>query len=378
MTVIHRLRVLTVALIVLISVGVQGQDEPRTPLPIFASFIPNVQFAPLYMAIEEGLFAAQGYDAQIIHGDENVGVLQIAQGELPLGIISGEQVIMAREQGIPVVFVYAWFREYPQAVVTPNTVTMTEPADLEGLRVGIPGPFGANYTALTALLTLAELDESDIQLQSIGYVAPDVMCAGRIDAAVVYSNNEPLEIQRRIDAGECGDLTGITIMPLGDFVRMASNGLVINEDTAANSPELVRAAVAAFDEGARRSVANPARAYLHALNHVENLPQSDEFVAALEAAAETFDAQFLADPSAEALAATRAAVRAELGEQFDAATLAQFDVLLATVSLWGYPELGIIDPDAWLTTRDVMAQMDIIPADFDLTGAYTDEFMPQG
>lgn len=367
--------ILVVAML-LLGVGAQAQDDGPMRLPIFASFIPNIQFAPLYVAIEAGHFADVGFEADIQHGDENVGVLQVAQGDPRYGIISGEQVILARNSGIPVKYIYSWFQKYPQAVVAPDTVPMAEPADLAGLRVGIPGPFGANYTALTALLALAGLTESDIQLESIGFVAPDIVCAGRVDAAVVYSNNEVLEIQRRINAGECGDITGINVLQVAEFANMASNGIVVSEDTIANHADEAQRLVAAFDAGSLGAIANPARAYLYSLNHVENLPQSAELVAALDAAADELDEFWLAEPSPDELAAKRAEIRAALGEQFDPADLAQFDVLLASIELWGHPLRGVIDDAAWTTTRDVMAQMGSVPADFDIADAYTDEFIP--
>lgn len=372
-----RLRVLIALTLMIAGTSVRAQDTQLTPLPIFASFIPNVQFAPLYVAIEDGHFAAAGFQAEIQHGDENVGVMQVAQNAPRYGIISGEQVILARNSGIPVKYIYSWFQSYPQAVVAKDSVPMEAPEDLAGLRVGIPGPFGANYTALTALLALAGLTEADVQLESIGYVAPDVMCADGVDAAIVYSNNEVLEIQRRIDAGECGDLTGINVLQVADFANMASNGIVVSEDTLANHAEEARAFVQAFDAGALGAITNPARAYLYSLRHVENLPQSDELVAAMEAAAEEFDAFAAEEPTAEGLSDKRAEVRAALGEQFDPAELAQFDVLLATVELWGHPARGIVSEEAWLMTRDVMAQMGSIPADFDVSSAYTNDFVPE-
>lgn len=373
-----RFRVVLISMLMLLASGARGQDAGLTRLPIFASFVPNVQFAPLYVAIEEGLFAKSGFEAEIIHGDENVGVLQVAQGELPFGIISGEQVILARANGIPVKFIYSWFQKYPQAVVTPDTIEMDSPEDMRGLRVGIPGPFGANYTALTAVLSLAELTESDIQLESIGYIAPDVICAGAVDAAVVYSNNEPLEIQRRIDAGTCGDITGLNIMQVSDFANMASNGIVTSEDTLANRADAVWAITTAFDGGSLRTITNPARAYLYSLNFVENLPQSPEFIAALTSASDEFESLLETLPSPEVIADKRAEIREELGTQFDSAELAQFDVLLATIELWGHPLRGIINEENWVNTRDIMAQMGSIPADFDVSDAYTMEFIPMG
>ncbi|NOG48805.1 MAG: hypothetical protein HND48_04595 [Chloroflexi bacterium] len=53
-------------------------------------------------------------------------------------------------------------------------------------------------------------------------------------------------------------------------------------------------------------------------------------------------------------------------------------MLLATIELWDHPLTGIIDDNAWLITRDTMAMMGSIPADFDITGAYISDFIPMG
>lgn len=350
--------------------GLTGaQDSTLQPLPFFASYIPNVQFAPLYVARENGYFAEAGFDLQVQHGDENVGVIQIAQGEPRYGLISGEQVLLARNGGVPVQFVYAWFQKYPIAVVVQGDIPFDEPADLAGLKVGVPGPFGANYTALVALLGLGGLTDSDIQMESIGYVAPDVFCAGGVQASIVYSNNEPLEIQRRIDAGECGDITSITVYQVADVAPMVSNGIVISEDTAANAPEEAAAVVAAFDAGLRDAIADPAQAYLYSLLYVENLPASEDFIAALEVLSAEAETAF---GTPEARAETLAALKAEFGN----AEVGQFEVLLATIPFWEGEAMGATTDEQWALTRDVLAKLGSVPADFDFSGAYFNDFVP--
>ena len=114
---------------------------------------------------------------------------------------------------------------------------ITSPADLKGKQIGIPGLFGASYTGVIALLAANDLTEQDVQLQSIGFNAPQVICVGGVQAAVVYVNNEPLQIQDRIDKNDCGSVTGITVFPVSDAADMVSNGIVTNEETIASDPD---------------------------------------------------------------------------------------------------------------------------------------------
>lgn len=360
-----------------VPVGVIAQDDAETQdLRFFLTFVPNVQFAPTYVTIANGHAADAGLTLIIEHGDENIGVDLIASNIIQFGVISGEQVIMARAGGRPVVYVYEWFQQYPVGVVIPDTVNVETVEDLRGLKVGIPGRFGASYSGFVALLAAHDMTEADVRLEPIGYAAPDMICMGGVDASVVYVNNEPMQVQQRANAGDCGDITSVTVIHVSDHADMVSNGLVTNEETLASNPDLVRAVVQAYDRGLRDVINNPAEAYLISLEFVENLPVNDAFRAALEAAAAA-QAAFLEDsPTREDVAASRADLLDALAQQFDDATLIQFRVLMATIDLWDGEILGHTDSESWELTLDILEMMDMLPGDVTLESAYTNVFVP--
>lgn len=370
-------KLLLVVLLVLTLSPISGQPVPTlTDFRFFLSYIPNIQFSPVYVAGAKGYFEAEGLNLLVENGDEPVGVEQIAVGDIPFGMISGEQVLLARSNGRPVVFTYQWFNKYPIAVVIPNTTPATTMAELKGLRVGIPGRFGASYSGLVAMLSANDMTENDIQVESIGFNAPDVICVGAVDAAVVYINNEPLQLQHRADAGNCGNITSFTVIPVADTANMVSNGVVTSEELVANNPELVSAGLRAFDQGLRDTINNPAEAYLLSQAYVENLPLTDEFKAALEAEAAS-QAEFLAtEPDREAITASRTALWERLQASFSSEDLIQFEVLLSTIDLWDAEQLGVTDEANWLLTQDVLIQLGVIAEPVDLTLAFTNDFLP--
>ncbi len=356
-----------------------AQDEPQD-IRFFLTFIPNIQFSPLYVAIENGYMGENGLNLSLEYGDENIGVDLIAVGEIPFGVIGGEQVLLARAGGRPVVFVYNWFQRFPVGIVVPDTTEGVETVnDLAGLRVGIPGRFGASYTGLTALLESNDMTEMDINLEPIGFVAPDVVCIGGVDASVVYVNNEPLQIQQRADAGECGAITSVRVFYVADYAPMISNGIITNEATIANDPALVAAMVTAFDSGLRDVINNPAQAYLLSLNHVDDLPITDELQAALEAAAQAQTEFLMTDPDPEDIAASRAALLDDLRQDFDDVLLIQFQVLLETIPLWEAEVLGFNDPEGWALTQEIITGMGLFVDDgeIELQAAYTNAFLPE-
>jgi NitT/TauT family transport system substrate-binding protein len=355
---------------------VSAQDTQQT---LFLTYIPNIQFAPVYVGLEKGYYADAGIELMLEYGDEPVGVDLIAAGQRQFGIISGEQVIAARANQRPVVFVYEWFQQLPIAVVTPSDSGIEMAEDLRGRRVGVPGRFGASYSGLVALLAAHEMSEADIQIEAIGFNAPEVICVGGIEAAVVYINNEPLQIQHRIDEGDCGSLTGITVIPISDSVQLVSNGLVTNESTIADQPDLVRAMVAAYDAGVRDAINNPAEAYLLSANYVEGI-LPDELRDALEPVAEGQAAWLAENPDAdrEAIAARNTEAFAELKSELPAEMLLQYQVLLETIRLWDGDAIGSTELEAWENTQETLLMMGFITAPLDnLIAAFTNEFLPE-
>lgn len=372
------LRLLTIAALLLMAVAGAAQEAaPAADETLFLTFVPNVQFSPVYTTIERGYFADAGFNIQIEHGDEPVGVDLIAAGQRNFGMISGEQVIAARGQGRDVLMIYQWFHDFPVGIVYSPESGITSAADLAGRTVGIPGRFGASYSGLIALLAANGMTEADIQLEEIGFNAPEVFCLGRIEASVVYANNEPLQIANRIAAGDCGDRQSIELLPVAAQVALVSNGLVTSRALLESDPERIAAFVDAFDAGLRDAVRNPAYAYLSSAPYVETLPLSDDLRQALEAAAAAsweFQAQN-PDATREDYQAQREALRAELGERFTADELLQFDVLLASIALWDAETLGLMEADAWEATQETLITMGFVETPLDLSLAFTNQFI---
>jgi NitT/TauT family transport system substrate-binding protein len=363
------MRRVQIVLFSLLLIGVSGagaQDLQPVKQTLFMTFVPNVQFSPVYAAIENGHMAENGIALEIEHAEENVGVDLVAANARQFGLFSGEEVIKARANGRPVVYVYEWFQKYPVGVVVSADSGIESVRDLAGRRVGIPGRFGASFNGLIALLLANDMQESDIQLEPIGFNAPEVFCMGGVEASVVYVNNEPLQIQQRAADGDCGNVSAVKVFRVSDAADMVSNGLVTNEQTIAEKPELVRGMVAAFDAGLRDVINNPAQAYLLSAAYVENLPMTDALRNALEGAAAD-QLEFLAtNPDRTAVAASRAALLETL----------QFRVLLATIDLWDADRLGYSEASSWDVTQKVLMNMDFIQQSIDLSLAFTDEFVP--
>jgi NitT/TauT family transport system substrate-binding protein len=300
----------------------EAGDLVHVKLPL--GYIPNVQFAPLYVAVEKGFFAEAGIEIEFDYSYETDALALVGADELQFAVVSGEQILLARARGLPVVYVAAWYQQYPVAVVSKVEQGLVTPADLKGKRIGLPVFGGANYIGLDALLFSAGLTESDVSLEPIGFTQVESLATDRVQAVSVYAANEP--VQLRAQGYEINEIL------VADYVRLASNGLIPNEKTIAENPDLVQRMVSVLVRALEYALANPGEAYELSKAHVENLAAADQAV--------------------------------------------QKEVLARSMELWKAERLGFSDMQAWENMQETLLKMGMLGGPLDLNAAFTNEFVP--
>lgn len=300
------------------------EEASSAPTRLTLGYIPNIQFAPIYVAIEKGYFEEVGFDVTLEYGSETDAVALIGAGNQTFAIASGEQVLLARAQGLPVVYVAAWYQDYPVGIVSFSDAQITEPQDLKGVTIGIPGLYGASYIGLITLLNTGDLTENDVNLLSIGFNQVEALVSEQAEAAVVYLANEPVVL--RSQGYE------VNTVRVADFMKLVANGLVTNEETLQKHPEQVFGFVEALLKGIADTIEDPDEAYEISKNFVENLAEADETV--------------------------------------------QRAVLDESIKLWQTQQPGYSEPTGWSNMQQVLLDMGLLEKVLDLNEAFTNDFLP--
>jgi NitT/TauT family transport system substrate-binding protein len=260
-------------------VGEAAGEMTAVRLPM--GYIPDPQYAPFYVALEKGYYADEGFEIEFDYSFETDGVALVGAGELPFAIVSGDQVILARAQEVPVVYVMEWFQRFPIAVISKAAAGIERAEDLAGRQVGLPGFFGASYVGYAGLLEAAGLSQADVNAEDIGFTQVEALLTDQAEAVVGYANNEPLQLTAQGEA--------INVIYVADVVDMVANGLITNEALIEQDPEQVRRFVRATLRGLDDTLADPAGAFEISKQYVEGL--DDERYGVLEASLPLWEAE---------------------------------------------------------------------------------------
>jgi len=284
-------------------------------------YIPDIQFAPFYVAQSKGYYKAAGLDVTFHHGIETDLIGSMVLGHDTFVFAGGDEELVARSKNLQVVDVATIFRRYPVSLIVPADSPIHTLADLKGHTIGVPGPFGSTYTGLLALLYQAHLSLSDIKVESIGFTQVAALLAHRVDAVMGYSNNEPLQLKSQGFAVRTFDVS--------DYQPLVSNGIITTVDTLRNQPQLVRDFVQATVKGLKDVISDPLGAVQISKSYVPNLNPAKAII-----------------------------------------------VLQATIPIWqgnGQVMLGYNDSATWQSMEQFLVAQKIISPVQDLTQAYTNQ-----
>jgi NitT/TauT family transport system substrate-binding protein len=269
--------------------GTASVGEPQRAVTLLLGFRPDVQFAPFYVAQQEGFYADAGLDVTIEHAQAPDVQRLVADGQAEFGVADATDVMIARTAGIPIRYVSTLYQTFPVALIGEEGSVPTEPAGLAGLRIGTPGQFGSSWHALLALLDAGGLAAGDIAVREYPqFNQVDGLSAGDVDLITGFRNNEPLQLEAR----------GMTVdlLTVDEIAPLPGPGMIVGDELLASDPELVRAFVAATAAAQAEVIADPDLGFGAAEAAVPEISENPEVArAVLDATVELWEGDGFAD-----------------------------------------------------------------------------------
>ncbi|MEO7001878.1 MAG: ABC transporter substrate-binding protein [Ktedonobacterales bacterium] len=299
-----------------------------TPVTLGLTYVPNIQFAPFYVAAAKGFYQTAGLNVTLRHhgvGEDEFA--SISTGHEDAIFAGGDETMQARSKGLPLVYVANVFTKYPVTLIVPASSCIHSVADLKGHTIGVPGLYGATYIGLLALLQSAGLSPSSVHIQSVGYTQVSALLTHKVDAVMGYINNEALQFQAAKFA--------IRTFTIPNPQPLVSNGLAVTQSELAQHPDVVRALIAATMQGVAYTIAHPQDAFNISKQYVPGL-----------------------------------------GDSTQAAT--QMAVLQATQALWqiNVTQPGYNNPSTWQAMASFLQKSGQLSGSVDATQVYSNAYLP--
>ena len=225
---------------------------PLTKVSIALDWFPWSNHSGFFIAQERGYFADEGLEVNIFTpGDPSTVLQTVASGRDDFGISYQPELLLAREQDIPVVSIMALVQHPLNSVMSLKESGIAEPRDLAGKKVGAPG-LPSDEALLDTMLRSQGLTLDDVEMVNVGFALIPALISGQVDAIV-----GAYWVHESISATNQGFELNIMRMEehgVPDFYELV---IVANEDKIANDRDLVQRFVRAVTRGYKDAIANP-------------------------------------------------------------------------------------------------------------------------
>ncbi|MDY7105614.1 MAG: ABC transporter substrate-binding protein [Actinomycetota bacterium] len=162
-----------------------------TEIDLQLSWLPDTEFAPLFLADANGYLDEAGVDVEFISGGPDIGAVEaiVGSGAADVGIATDIfSVISAAAEGSPFVVLGTLYQSNLHGFISPQDAPIETAADLAGARLG--GSQGVQ-PKFEAILELNGEDPSDYTFVPAGF-GPDLLINGDVDAQSVFITDEVL------------------------------------------------------------------------------------------------------------------------------------------------------------------------------------------
>lgn len=229
-------------------------------------YIPHIQFAPLYVGLEKGLYAEHQIDLTIEYGFgiDIFGLL--IQEKIDVGLSDSDQLVLSGAKDMGLVALLQYYQKFPVTIVAKSD-QIQSPEDFRGKRIGTPMMTGTSHIGVELFLQHYGL-KGEVEVEKIGYTQIPSLLSDNIEGAVCFFNNEPIKLRQlgaelsQWDVSEFSDIVGASFI--------TSKALTEKKADALN--RFAQATIAAIDA----TCTNQNEAIHIALPYIEQQNQPDE------------------------------------------------------------------------------------------------------
>lgn len=284
-----------------------------------------------------GLWKDEGLDVEVIGlSGATAGVQQVASGQVDYATVGTDALLMARAKGVPVKAFYTYAQKPIYQIVALAEGGPKKIEDLKGKTIGVPDMTAGSVPFTRTILGASGMDpEKDVKWLAVGFGGPaanafrqnDIQAWAAWDTIIAALENNGFKFTY-ITPDWANELPG--------------NVLITREDSLAKNPERAVKVARAIAEASQFGLANPAAAVRnHWKMYPQTKPQGGDPDKAFRDALHIYDARF---------DLMKIPAGAKWGQNVDA---------------------------RWKALADMLVKENLVPKDFDVKAAYTNQLIDQ-
>lgn len=213
-----------------------------TQLSVAAVSTSCLQFFPLYIAQEEGIYESHGLDVTVERMNGSAAVLQaMLAGQTDLGTPGPTPTILTQASGEDIQYIANLTPGGVFALVVQDDSGISDASELEGMTIGVATADGSEVSFAHTIMTAEGLTESDYEILTVGEGGQAVAAFQRGDIDAYAASMDGVAIIEHAGIA----LTDIS----GDAVDyLFGNGLAAPADLIESDPESLEAFGNAYRE----------------------------------------------------------------------------------------------------------------------------------
>jgi ABC-type nitrate/sulfonate/bicarbonate transport system substrate-binding protein len=158
------------------------------------NWTPSAEHAFIYLGIDKGFYREENIHLVVYPGEGSTVVAKlIGNKSNDFGLISGDILVMSRIKGMPIKALATLYHESPATIYSLKEKGITEPADLEGKKLGVHIK-STTFQQYQGMLRNAGVDREKITEVPASGSAQELL-TGKVDAAMHYTNYVPVQIR---------------------------------------------------------------------------------------------------------------------------------------------------------------------------------------
>lgn len=270
-----------------------------------------------FAGLEKGFYKEENIDLQITPGGpDNNAVKLVASGTDAFGVAGADEVLMAREKGIPIIAIGVLFKDSPLGFISKREKNITSPAMWSGKTVEVS--YGSNaeiqYLALKKKYNVSNIKEVPYTFNLVPFID------GSVDVSVAYLMDQVITLESKGIILNIQSSKEYGINPYGDVI-------ITSEKMLKNHPETVNRFIRATIKSMKWAIENKEKAVTYLLKNAAELNYDNEL--------KVWDA-----------------------------------TIPFIISNGGTERICIMEPERWNETKDILVEFNVVKTDCDEKKAY--------